>query len=96
MNDNQVSQGVDGQGSDILPIRDIEITVNNHKVIVKERRMSGLEIKQSAIQQGVRIGMDFVLSREVGGNHSRVVGDDDTVLMRAHLRFIAVAPDDNS
>ena len=38
----------------------------------------------------------FVLQEELPNGTSRIVGDADEVHLREHLRFTAIAPDDNS
>ena len=78
------------------PTHEIEIVVNEQKVRIAGPRATGLEIKQAAIGQGVRIQLDFVLSEEIGERRTRVVGDADVVTLTPHSRFLAVAPDDNS
>ena len=74
----------------------VEITVNEKSVQVNGPRITGLEIKQAAIAQGIPIQLDFVLSEELPGNRSRIVGDNDVVTVNKHSRFLAVPNDDNS
>jgi len=75
---------------------EVVITVNNRPVAVQGPRTTGRKIKESAIQQGVQIGVDFVLSEELENNRTRIVGDDDEITVNKHSKFVAVAPDDNS
>ncbi len=74
----------------------IEITVNKHPVEVEEKVLTGLEIKEAAIAQGVSIQLDFVLSEHLGHGQTRIVGDNDEVKVHEHSKFTAVAGDDNS
>lgn len=74
----------------------VTITVNNKPVVIDGPRVTGLEIKEAAIAQGVEIGLDFVLSEELPNGETRVVGDDDPVTVTKHSKFTAVAGDDNS
>jgi hypothetical protein len=74
----------------------IEVRVNNRPVRLPDREVTGLEIKQAAIEQGVCIELDFVLSELREHRPARVVGDADTVRITKHSRFSAVAGDDNS
>ena len=74
----------------------ITIEVNGHKVEMLEGRASGLEIKEAAIKQGVGITVKFVLQQEMPNGTGKVIGDDDKVLIREHLSFTAIEPDDNS
>lgn len=73
----------------------VEVTVNGQPVTLADREVTGLEVKQAAIAQGVAIGLDFQLSVK-HGNRYDVVGDSDTVKAHQGQEFLAVAPDDNS
>lgn len=73
----------------------IHVTVNTVPVTLTERRMTGLEVKEAAIAQGVAIGVDFQLSVK-HGHRFEVVGDTDPVTIREGLEFVAVDKDDNS
>ncbi|RKN38661.1 multiubiquitin domain-containing protein [Micromonospora endolithica] len=77
------------------PPRTITVSVNNQQVELPERRLTGLDIKQAAIAQGVHIQPNFQLSVK-RGNRYEVIGDDDTVTVHPRQEFLAVAPDDNS
>lgn len=72
------------------------VTVNEQEVVLPSRTVNGAQIKAAAIAQGVAIQPNFVLQEELPNGTSRIVGDDDEVHWRAHLRFTAIAPDDNS
>jgi hypothetical protein len=74
----------------------IEILVNARPVIVPKEELTGFEIKEAAIAQGVRIEPNFVLQEELPDGHTRVIGDGDVVKLKQHERFTAIAPDDNS
>jgi len=76
--------------------QEVEILVNDHLVLMPDDEAKGLEIKQAAIQKGIPIQLDFVLSAELGPKRTKVVGDEDLVHLHKHERFVAVAPDDNS
>lgn len=73
----------------------VVIHVNELPVRTPER-VTGLEIKDAAIDQGVPIQEDFVLSEELSDRKTKIVGDQDVVHVNEHSRFVAVAPDDNS
>ncbi|MGI5243146.1 multiubiquitin domain-containing protein [Dactylosporangium sp. CA-139066] len=75
--------------------RTVEVTVNTKPVDVPEREVTGLEVKQAAIAQGVQIQVTFQLSVKEHG-HYRIVGDTDTVRVHRHQEFLAVDRDDNS
>lgn len=74
----------------------VTIMVNNKPVVIDGPRVTGLEIKDAAVDQGVAIESDFLLSEELPNGETRIVGDDDTVTVTKHSRFTAVAGDDNS
>ncbi len=74
----------------------VEVTVNGKLVKLLKAELSGLEIKQAAIAQGVSIELDFVLQLELPNGNSKIIGDADIVKVREHERFTAIANDDNS
>lgn len=76
--------------------RKVEIFVNERPVQMEGHAATGLQVKEAAISSGVQIQLDFVLSEELEHRHTRVIGDTDIVHLRPGLRFVAVAPDDNS
>lgn len=76
--------------------RTIEIEVNGKPVEMPKAEATGLAIKEAAVAQGVNIQVGFMLQQELPNGSSKVVGNDDIVQLRKHLRFTAIAPDDNS
>ena len=74
----------------------VEITVNEQPVKLHGHTATGSEIKTAAISQGVLIQPNFVLQEELPNGTSRIIGDQDPVPLRPHLRFTAIQPDDNS
>jgi hypothetical protein len=75
--------------------RTMGVTVNRQPVDLPDRKVTGLEIKEAAIGQGVQIQLDFQLSVKHGGRYE-VIGDTDTITVHENEEFLAVAPDDNS
>ena len=73
----------------------VRVTVNNQPVELPRREVTGLEIKQAAIRQGVEIELNFALSVKRGDRY-QPVGDDEPVRPHEGEKFLAVAPDDNS
>ena len=72
------------------------ISVNRKPVEVGEPLITGLEIKETSIEQGVAIDLDFQLAKlDADGKH-RIVGDSDKVDVREYKTFFATAGDDNS
>ncbi|MFL5246102.1 MAG: multiubiquitin domain-containing protein [Gemmataceae bacterium] len=76
--------------------RTVTVTVNEQPVQLEAKTATGMQIKVAAIAQGVLIQPNFVLQEELPNGTSRVIGDNDVVHLRPHLRFTAIAPDDNS
>lgn len=74
----------------------VTVTVNEQPVTLEGHKATGAQIKAAAIAQGVHIQPNFVLQEELPNGTSRIVGDSDEVHLREHLRFTAIAPDDNS
>ncbi len=74
----------------------VTITVNEQPVEITGPKATGRQIKQAAIDQQVKIELNFVLSEEFPNRKTRIVGDDDEVTVHPGSKFIAVAPDDNS
>jgi Multiubiquitin len=76
--------------------KEITVTVNGRAVTFTGHKATGLEIKTTAVRQGVPIQTDFVLFEVKGGEPLKQVGDHETVTLHKNQAFRAVAPDDNS
>lgn len=87
---NQVSEHVEA-GRKL-----VTIIVNERPVRIEGPRVTGLQIKEAAIAQGVPIQLTFQLSEELPGRRTRIVGDTDVVTVTNKSLFTAVADDDNS
>ncbi|ODG96212.1 MULTISPECIES: multiubiquitin domain-containing protein [unclassified Nostoc] len=74
----------------------ITVIVNERPVTFSEHKATGLEIKQTAIKQGVAIQEDFVLFEVKGNSPLKQIGDCETVTLHEGQKFRATAPDDNS
>ncbi len=75
----------------------LAIKVNNKPVKVTKRRLTGLEIKQAAVDQGVNIKVSFVLYElKKDGDMGPAIADDKAVTLHECDEFRCVAPDDNS
>lgn len=77
-------------------ITQVAITVNFKPVTMPDRHATGLEIKQTAIAQGVNIQPDFVLFRDKGHGRRDPIRDDEKVELHRGDKFEAVPGDDNS
>ncbi len=75
----------------------ITVKVNNYPVTFHKRRVTGLEIKQTAIAQQVKITLDGVLYKvKPDGTLGASIGDSEKVTLRDCEEFRCVTPDDNS
>ena len=87
-NDEQV-QTVDFDGK-------VDVLVNDKPVLLEGVKQTGSSVKKAAVEQGVNIKEDFVLSIELGGGKTELVGDDQQIEVYAGERFLAIENDDNS
>ncbi len=87
-NDEQV-QTVDFDGK-------VDVLVNDKPVLLEGVKQTGASVKKAAVEQGVNIKEDFVLSIELGGGKTELVGDDQQIEVYAGERFLAIENDDNS
>ena len=78
------------------PSQMVTITVNEAPVDILGPQVTGLQIKEAAISQGVPIELTFVLSEELPHHRTRIVGDADVVTVNPTSRSLAIANDDNS
>ena len=76
--------------------RPVLIEVNYKPVKVDGPRATGLAIKRAAIDDGVKIELDFHLSVLRSDGKEDPVGDDESVDVSEGLKFFAVDGDDNS
>ncbi len=74
----------------------IRILVNEQEVKMEGATATGAEIKSAAIAQNVHIQQNFMLIEELPNGTSRKIADHETVKLRPHMKFTAIAPDDNS
>lgn len=74
----------------------VTVLVNRREVLFQIHQVTGLEIKQTAIEQGVSIQLDFVLFKVKGNGSLKQIGDDEIVALTKQSEFRAIAPDDNS
>ena len=74
----------------------VDVTVNDKPVVLDGAKQTGASIKKAAIEQDVQIKEDFVLSIELGGGRTKLVGDDEQIQVHDGERFLAIENDDNS
>lgn len=73
-----------------------EIRVNEQSVTVVGEQHTGADIKQVAIEQGISIEEDFVLSVEYEPRKARIIANNEAIVVETGTCFTAVADDDNS
>ena len=73
-----------------------EIAVNRKPVEVAGPIVTGLEIKEASIQQGLPIEVSFQLALVEPDGKERIIGNSDKVDVRESKTFFATADDDNS
>lgn len=80
------------------PVKDhtVTVSVNFKPVTFKQKEATGLQIKETAIAQGVNIQSDFVLFLDKGNGRRDAVRDDEVVHLHPNQKFEAVPGDDNS
>ncbi len=74
----------------------VDIVVNKKEVRIEGPKANGLQIKEAAIAQGVKIELSFQLSEKVGEHKTKVIDNTDEVRLHEGQVFVAVADDDNS
>lgn len=84
-------------GDIIEDLRTSDVVINEvHKVRLPKHIITGAEIKRTAIDQGVPIQADFLLTLERAGGREKQIGDDERIVTVDGMRFTAIAGDDNS
>lgn len=73
-----------------------QIRVNEQAVTLVGERHKGAGIKRAAIEQGVAIEEDFVLSIEYEPRKTRILVEEEEFVVKEGDCFTAVADDDNS
>lgn len=76
--------------------REVRVTVNGQFVTLPRHRVTGEEIKATAIAQGVPIQLDFDLSEVLPDGKHKPIGNDQTVSVKEGDEFWAIPGDDNS
>ena len=73
----------------------VVIEVNLKPVRLPEHKVTGLQIKEAAIDQGLPIELGFALFRMTGSEQHRV-RDRDEITVHAGEKFRCIKADDNS
>lgn len=77
-------------------VRKCSVHVNEKVVTLVGDQHSSTDIKRTAIEQGVAIEQDFVLSIEYEPQKTRIVDEEEVIVVETDTCFVAVAHDDNS
>lgn len=88
--------GVTAGRDTALRMHTVEVLVNFKTVVLPSNEITGFDIKQSAISQGVGIQIDFVLFQDHGHGRRDLIRDDEVVHAHRGDRFEAIPGDDNS
>ena len=72
------------------------VRVNDQVVTLAGEEHAPATIKRAAIEQGVEIQEDFVLSIEYEPRKRRTMDDDEVIVVVEDACFVAVADDDSS
>jgi hypothetical protein len=92
-----VSQTSKVQGKGKSKGSEVTVKVNNKSVVLPDHRATGLEIKEAAIDQGVEIQLDFLLTLEAhAGQAAQTIDDAEVVTITKHSEFTANDVDDDS
>jgi len=74
----------------------VEILVNGKPVALHREDVSGLQIKEAAIKQGVNIKIDFLVFRDLSNGQQARVPDDEVIRVHQKERFDVLSNDDHS
>ena len=86
----------DGDAKALADDGKVRITLNDKPVVLDGSKQTGASIKKAAIEQGANIQEDFVLSLELGGGKTDLIGDEEFIEVAPDARFLAIENDDNS
>jgi hypothetical protein len=95
MDDHQTAEGQTATVAEHA--EKVTVTLNNKAVTLPRHRVTGLEIKEAAIHQGVEIKLDFQLMEEAHDGHkAREIEDYQEITVTKHSVFTANDGDDDS
>ena len=77
-------------------VQKCSVHVNEQIVTLTGEQHRPADIKRAAIEQSVAIEEDFVLSIEYEPQKTRIVAEEEVIVVEAGACFVAVAPDDAS
>jgi len=74
----------------------INVKINSRPVTFSQEKVTGLEIKCAAIEQGVAIQKDFLLFEVQPNSRLKQIGNDESINLKEGQTFRVTADDDNS
>lgn len=74
----------------------VTVLVNGQSVVLGDKHTTGAGLKTAAMQAGVPIQMDFVLSEVKPGGEQKIIADDAHLTLKDGDEFWAIPGDDNS
>ena len=77
-------------------VAECHVRVNKQVVTLVGTHHSAAAVKRTAIEQGVEIEEDFVLSIEYEPRKTRIVDKEEVIVVEEDTCFVAVADDDSS
>lgn len=81
----------------VLRRRPLEVKINRQPILFVHRQVTGLEMKETAIKQKLKIEVSFVLYvLKADGGLGPVIRDDEKIELHECAEFSCVAPDDKS
>ena len=92
---NEMDLVTPGQEDEVIT-KPFEISVNRKPVEVAGPIVTGLEIKEASIRQGLPIEVSFQLALVEPDGKERIIGNTDKVDVRESKTFFATADDDNA
>ncbi len=91
------AEKLEEEGEELEAKKPIDVIFNDkYPVVVHGKKQTGLSLKETAIEQKVPIQLDFVLSIELQGGKTELIGDTDHIKVKKGDRFLAIPNDDNS
>ena len=84
------------QNTEQYGVKTFEVSVNRKPVTVAETIVTGLQIKEAAIGQGIAIELGFQLARVADDGTHVIIGNQDKVDVTEFKTFFATRVDDNS
>ena len=77
-------------------LKECRVRVNEQVVTLVGKQHRAADVKRAAIEQDVAIEQDFVLSIEYEPRKTRIVAEEEVIVVETNTCFVAVAHDDDS